>query len=392
MNLYVCMQTHSTCYKSTRKMEIKGILWHSTGANNPYIKRYVQPYEGDANYNEAIAKLGKNVNGNDWNHIYHEAGLNAWIGKFADGSVGTCQTMPWDYRPWGCGAGSKGSCNNGWIQFEICEDNLQDKNYAQKVWDEAVEFSAYICKLYGLNPLATTKCGSVTVPVITCHNDAYKLGVGSGHIDINHWFPKLLGKNMENARQEIAAKMGKIPTPTPTPTPKPTKNYLEKGDKGEDVKVMQTMLITCGYSCGSCGVDGSFGSDTETAVKNFQRDHRLTVDGLYGPNTKAALEKDYKQKTKTELYRVRIAWDKPKTQIGAYKILKNAINACKPGYSVFDSNGKVVYNNNTKKSNEEIAREVIHGKWGNGADRRNKLEAAGYNYSAIQDIVNRMLG
>ena len=52
------------------------------------------------------------------------AGLNAFIGYLRDGSVSTIQTMPWNFRPWGCGSGIKGSCNNGWIQFEICEDNL----------------------------------------------------------------------------------------------------------------------------------------------------------------------------------------------------------------------------------------------------------------------------
>lgn len=44
-----------------------------------------------------------------------------------------------------------------------------------------------------------------------------------------------------------------------------------------------------------------------------------------------------------------------------------------------------------KKSNEEIAREVINGKWGNGAVRKKKLQDAGYNYSVIQAIVNKML-
>lgn len=37
----ICMMTNSTCYKQTRKMNIKGVLWHSTGANNKTIKRYV---------------------------------------------------------------------------------------------------------------------------------------------------------------------------------------------------------------------------------------------------------------------------------------------------------------------------------------------------------------
>ena len=48
-------------------------------------------------------------------------------------------------------------------------------------------------------------------------------------------------------------------------------------------------------------------------------------------------------------------------------------------------------NASTKKSNEEIAREVIAGKWGNGATRKQKLAEAGYNYSEVQKIVNKLL-
>lgn len=44
------------------------------------------------------------------------------------------------------------------------------------------------------------------------------------------------------------------------------------------------------------------------------------------------------------------------------------------------------------KSNEQLADEVINGKWGNGADRKNRLSAAGYNYEAVQAIVNERLG
>lgn len=42
-------------------------------------------------------------------------------------------------------------------------------------------------------------------------------------------------------------------------------------------------------------------------------------------------------------------------------------------------------------TNQKIAAEVLMGKWGNGAERRQRLTAAGYNYSAIQSIVNAML-
>lgn len=45
----------------------------------------------------------------------------------------------------------------------------------------------------------------------------------------------------------------------------------------------------------------------------------------------------------------------------------------------------------SKKSNEEIAKEVIAGKWGNGDDRKNRLTKAGYNYSTIQNLVNKMV-
>ena len=46
----------------------------------------------------------------------------------------------------------------------------------------------------------------------------------------------------------------------------------------------------------------------------------------------------------------------------------------------------------SKKSIDEIAREVIAGKWGNGADRKNRLTKAGYDYDAVQNRVNEMLG
>ncbi len=75
-----------------------------------------------------------------------------------------------------------------------------------------------------------------------------------------------------------------------------TKSYLSKGDKGNDVKTMQTMLIAVGYSCGSYGADGDFGSDSDKALRKFQGDYGLTVDGKYGSKSKAKLESVYNQK------------------------------------------------------------------------------------------------
>lgn len=70
----------------------------------------------------------------------------------------------------------------------------------------------------------------------------------------------------------------------------PTRNYLMKGDKGAEVKTLQKNLIFIGYSCGYAGADGDFGSGTDSAVRKFQKDNGLVVDGKYGVSSKAKLE------------------------------------------------------------------------------------------------------
>ena len=45
-----------------------------------------------------------------------------------------------------------------------------------------------------------------------------------------------------------------------------------------------------------------------------------------------------------------------------------------------------------KKSVDEIAQEVINGAWGNGQDRKNRIEQAGYDYTAVQNKVNELCG
>ncbi len=62
---------------------------------------------------------------------------------------------------------------------------------------------------------------------------------------------------------------------------------VKKGSKGDAVRMLQQILTDFGYS--SDAVDGDFGSKTEKAVKDFQTDFGLVVDGVVGPNTWAAL-------------------------------------------------------------------------------------------------------
>lgn len=91
----------------------------------------------------------------------------------------------------------------------------------------------------------------------------------------------------------------------PTPTNEPVANnatekaeprhyelrlpYLQSGDTGDAVWVVQTLLQARNIYCGPWGADGDFGNGTEKAVKDFQRRHNLTIDGVVGPETGAAL-------------------------------------------------------------------------------------------------------
>lgn len=71
---------------------------------------------------------------------------------------------------------------------------------------------------------------------------------------------------------------------------------LKKGSKGDDVKQLQKTLIELGYSVGKYGADGSFGNDTENAVKKFQKAKGITQDGFVGKNTAHKLGWTYKNK------------------------------------------------------------------------------------------------
>ena len=147
MNLHKLIFTNNACYRAGRRITPKGIMVHSTGANNPWLKRYVGPDDG---------LLGKNQYNNHWNQpMDREVCVHAFIGKLADGTVATYQTLPWDYRGWHCA----GSGNDTHISFEICEDDLTDAAYLDKVYNEAVDLCVYLCELYGL-----------TEQDITCQN------------------------------------------------------------------------------------------------------------------------------------------------------------------------------------------------------------------------------
>lgn len=173
------------------------------------------------------------------------------------------------------------------------------------------------------------------------------------------------------------------------------KNYLEKGDTGSEVTAMQKMLIKVGYSCGAAGADGDFGSDTDSALRKFQKDNGLTVDGQYGTNSKAKLTALYNKKVGTTTSNKKDVTTVAKEVIagkwGSGDERKKKLTAAGYNYDTVQKKVNELLKTRTKKSVAEVAKEVVSGKWGNGADRKKKLEAAGYNYAEVQKEVNKLL-
>lgn len=189
MNLHKCILTNNDCYLRGRMVRPRGVMVHSTGANNPRLSRYAAPNDG----------LLGDPSLRHWNQSGVGACPHAFIGKLADGSVATYQTLPWTMRGWHCGTGTSGnSANNTHISFEICEDGLTDASYFQAVYREAVELTAMLCREYGLDPLADG--------VVICHAEGYKRGIASNHADVLHWFPKF-GKSMDDFRGDVDREM-----------------------------------------------------------------------------------------------------------------------------------------------------------------------------------------
>ena len=188
MNLRKLIFTKNRCYTAGKKITPKGIMVHSTGANNPTLKRYVGPDDG---------LLGVNQYGNHWNRSFYPGKCpHAFIGKLADGSIATYQVLPWDHRGWHSGSGKNGSANDTHISFEICEDSLTDPVYFGKVYKEAVELCAHLCKLYGLKETS-----------IIDHSEGHAKGIASNHGDVEHWFGRF-GKSMDTFRADVKALLG----------------------------------------------------------------------------------------------------------------------------------------------------------------------------------------
>ncbi|NCE65700.1 N-acetylmuramoyl-L-alanine amidase [Pseudoflavonifractor sp. 524-17] len=184
MNLTEHIMTRNDCYKAGRTIQPKGIMVHSPGVAQPDVSVFLRL----------------------WNKPDVDRCVHAFVHQ-----DGVTMTLPWNWRGWHAGTPPEGgiSANNTHIGFEILEPaghtyrngsemvgyNVE-KNapYFAKVYHNAVELCALLCRKYHLNPLTD----------IVDHREGHQRRIASNHADVSHWFPKH-GKSMDTLRADVKA-------------------------------------------------------------------------------------------------------------------------------------------------------------------------------------------
>lgn len=167
--------TFSECYQIGRKIQggiPKGILIHSTAANNPHLARYVLD-ENRCGVNPYKNYMGSDnaAKGGNYTTPHAVAGLDI------NGQLAIAQLLPFTMCCYGCGRGSKGSYNDTHIQIEMCEDALLDTFYLTDMLEMVAKWCADIIREYP----------TIGVNDIISHKEAHALGYASNHGDPEHW-------------------------------------------------------------------------------------------------------------------------------------------------------------------------------------------------------------
>lgn len=331
------MLTKNPCYKANvnkaddryttfQKRGPIGGMLHSVGCPQPSAEVFVR----------------------NWNNESYD---RACVHGFIDANTGVVhQCLPWNFRGWHGG----GSSNNTHFGVEMCEPDgikytsgssfqIINKEKAieqtKRTYEAAVLLFAKVFKEYGLDP---RKDG-----VLVSHKEGCARGIASNHGDPEHLWKGLgLSYTMETFRRDVKAAMnGNAPAVEPE---QPKTDVLYRVQAGAYLKKANADAML-------------------EKIKKAGFDAFVTkVDNLY------------------------------KVQVGAFSKKANADamleKVKKAGYEAFitTKSGAAVSSAPAKKSVDEIAKEVINGNWGNGEDRKKRLEAAGYNYSEVQSRVNEL--
>ena len=202
MNLIQSILTNNPCYKTGRKITVKGLMLHSVGCPQPSAAVFVR----------------------NWNKASYD---RACVHGFIDANTGDVyQCLPWNHRGWH----GDGSSNNTHIGVEMCEpacikytggatftcsDPATAKAAVDRTYKAAVELFAMLCKQFNLDPL---KDG-----VILSHKEGCARGIASNHGDPEHLWNQLgTGYTMNGFRAAVKAAMGAGGVTTPGTPAKPT--------------------------------------------------------------------------------------------------------------------------------------------------------------------------
>ena len=184
MKLIQKFLTESGCYRAGRKIAVKGLMIHSVGCPQPKASAFI------SNWDKADAGVCV--------HAIVEPGGDVY------------QLLPWDCRGWHCG----GDANGTHIGVEMTEpatirytggsdwvetgDGRNTESHVLAAYKYAVELFAYLCRMYGLDPLADG--------VVISHSEGCKRGIASNHGDVEHIW-KRFGLSMGQFRKDIRAAM-----------------------------------------------------------------------------------------------------------------------------------------------------------------------------------------
>lgn len=188
MEIVQSILDRNPCFQAGKTITVKGLMLHSVGCPQPKAETFVK----------------------NWNN---PESSRACVHAFIDGNTGKVyQTLPWEHRAWHCG----GNGNNTHIGVEMCEPacisytggasfTCSDREAAMAVvrrtYGTAVELFAFLCKQYGLDPLADG--------VIVSHKEGHDRGIASGHGDPDHLWKGLNAEySMDGFRRDVAAVLG----------------------------------------------------------------------------------------------------------------------------------------------------------------------------------------
>jgi N-acetyl-anhydromuramyl-L-alanine amidase AmpD len=249
--------TQSDAYKATKKTAATGIQVHSVGCKGTKKDR--------------------------WKKSWNQPGRDVCAGYVIDTDA-IWQVLPEGKRAWLSGSGPNGNANNTHLGFEICEPAKDTPENAADLYGKTLYLCVYLCRKFGIKP-----------EKVQAHYELHALGLGSNHADVRHWWGKKGTPwepyTMDRLRDDIAAELGTgVPiAPVIVDTGAQVRDTIRKGARGDSVMEMQSLLVRAGHNLPKWGVDGAFGDETESALKSFQVEEGIKVDGICGPETWAAL-------------------------------------------------------------------------------------------------------